>query len=186
MKVRELIHQCNEKIDDDIENEYWIDRFNECLADIAGVMCLEGTDVIDVLDEGGTPLPEQVWNDAIIMCRYKNSKLKRITLDDFSSAGYKIFGGKIILQGVPLPASLHLWYYRMPTTISYTDLDTEPEIPEPFQHILKYYACAKWWQTDEEPENESSYWRDYVDMKNQLTYFMNQKRRKYTDLVFRY
>ena len=43
---------------------------------------------------------------------------------------------------------------------------------------------AKWWQTEEDHENEASYWQDYVDMKQQLYYYTVKRKKRYHDLQF--
>lgn len=188
MKVKELITQCNNKVKDLVENDYWIDRFNEALADLAPVMQLEGVKEADLPRSMTVALPKDIWNDEVIICRLEENSvnLPRVALSDFDTAGYKIYGRNITLQGdYTFPDTVKIWYKRFPNILTYDNLDTSPEIPEPFQHILKYYAMAKWWQTEEDMENEVSYWQDYTDMKQQLYYYTNRRKRRYHDLQLR-
>jgi hypothetical protein len=187
MKVKDLINQCNNQVKDLVENEYWIDRFNEALADLAPVMMLEGVKETDLPKPMNVTLPKDIWNDEVIVCRLVNNRvtLPRIALDDFESEGYKVFGRSIEPQGdFEFPDTIKIWYKRFPTMLTYDDLDVSPEIPTPYQHILKYYAMAKWWQTEEDHENEASYWQDYVDMKQQLYYYTVKRKKRYHDLQF--
>ena len=185
MILKELIRQSNLKVNDAVTDDYWVDRFNEALADLAPVLLLEGVKSTQLEVITPVALPRDVLNDRIIMCRL-GANLPRVALDDFDTTGYKIFDNSIDLQGrFSLPDTLTIWYQRTPKSLSLDDMEAEPEIPEPYQHALKYYAVAKWWQTELEPDFESSYWRDYVDIKQQLAYYINKKSRRYTDLTLR-
>jgi hypothetical protein len=188
LKVKELIAQCNNKVKDLVENDYWIDRFNEALADLAPVMQLEGVKVAELPRNMTVALPKDIWNDTVILCRLleNSATLPRLALDDFESNGYKVFGSNITVQGsFTMPDTLKVWYKRFPGMLSYEDLEKVPEIPVPFQHILKYYAMSKWWQTEEDRENEASYWQDYVDMKQQLFQYTLRRKKRYHDLRLR-
>src|SRR5690606_20199515 len=96
--------------------------------------------------------------------------LERLPIDNFSNTGFKLFGKviELCLGNITVSdnASFTIWYYRLPETIS--TLSQVPEIPESYQPILLFYGAAKYNQTDEEPENESSFWKDYLMLRAQL------------------
>ena len=188
MTIRELIKQTQLKINDAVPEDYLIDRFNECLADLAPVLMLEGVKETELPTDIPISLPDDIYNDTIFLCRLENAgiTLPRLALEDFEHTGYKIYNGIIDLQGaVELPDILRIWYQRLPSAVSIDNLDVEPEIPGPYQHALKYYAAAKWWQTELENNYENSYWRDYLDIKQQIAYYTSTKNRRYYNLTFR-
>ena len=54
-------------------------------------------------------------------------------------------------------------------------IKSSTEIHESYQPILLFYGAAKYNQTDEEPENEASFWKDYLMLRAQLEKEMKRK-----------
>lgn len=182
MNVKELIEQGNRKIDYTLDNQLWYDYFNTCLLELAPILRIEATVTIPYEKNNNIyDAPDDLVDDNIIMIKFNNGNnsriLERLTIDDFTHMGFKLFAGKIELClgdiEVSAGASFTVWYYRLPKRI--TTLSQEPEIPEPYQPLLLFYGAAKYNQTDEEPENETSFWKDYLMLRAQLEKAMKRK-----------
>lgn len=182
MRVSELINKGNRKLDYTLDNQLWYDYFNDCLRELAPILRIEAK--VTVPYEIGVneyDVPEDLVDDNILMIVFNDEnnsfRLERLPLDDFSNTGFKLFGnvielclGNITISG---NASFTIWYYRLPETIS--TISQVPEIPESYQPILLFYGAAKYNQTDEEPENEASFWKDYLMLRTQLEKEMKRK-----------
>lgn len=180
MDVGTLIAKGNRKIDYTIDNQQWFDYFNDCLMELTPILRLETKKTVPL--EQGTltySTPSDLVEHDIIMIRLKKAgiTLRRLPLDNFTDTGYKIYDGTIELQlgGLSLNTgeSMDIFYYRKPAQIK--TANQIPDIPEQYRPILIFYGAAKYNQTDEEPENESSFWKDYLFLRAQLEEYTRKR-----------
>lgn len=160
----ELVADTKILIDDSQVPDTWVQGWiMQGLADLAPVLRLEARATASVLagrDEYAAPV--DLYDVKLLRLLAESEPRQAIPFNDFQSAGYKLWGGAIILQ--PAPASddtMELWYWRVPDAVS--------DVPATFQHLLVWYAGACYQAEQREVQVEqTSFWPKYLMGKQAL------------------
>lgn len=143
---------------------------NDALRDLTPALRLEGRAVSPMLagkDEYG--IPEDLFRIRALKISTEDAPRNPVRFTDFTTEGYKHWGKAIILQPPPaVDGEIELWYWRVPKMLT-EDGDT-PEVPQPFQHLLVWYASAMYQVYDKEAELEQTmYYPKYQSGKAVLS-----------------
>lgn len=163
MNLKELQNEINKDLDDTLDNSDltgWINRGLDDLTPSANYQ--KSTSVQVLIGQKEYPLP----GDYLEMVQMVDGStvLSPVSLRDFQSTGYKLWGNKLILQPVPSEdKTIDLYYHaRLPHLVN---PDDEPEIPSHFHDLLVLYAVAKAKYQDEEESMQMNAISDYQQRK---------------------
>ncbi|MDK2902077.1 MAG: hypothetical protein PWR14_981 [Thermosediminibacterales bacterium] len=176
-------------VDDiDIPDNWLLSWLNQGLSDLTPVLRIGERAVADIIsNKADYALPTDFYQINHVRLLSENFPLPSLTSEDFTSKGYKIFGRTLLLQPVPRKDdTIEIWYYRVPATLA-SDNDV-PEIPEPFQHLLVWYAGSLYevYRRDVDIE-QAVYYPRYLEGKAALNnYTLKNEGRKHISIIHRW
>lgn len=169
MNLEELLNEINKDLDDTLDNSDLTGWVNRGLDDLTPHANYEKVVVIQV--EEGTKsydLPEDFLDMVEVVDGTK--LLSPVSIRDFQSEGYKVWGNKLILQPVPAESKeIELYYHaKLPHLVKDEDV---PAIPSHFHDLLVLYAVGKAKYQDEEESMQMNAVSDYQQRKSDfITY----------------
>jgi hypothetical protein len=172
MNLEQLINEINKDLDDSLENEELLGWINRCMDDLSPIAQYQKSAAISlVVDQKEYDLP----SDYIRLVEFINGDvpLSRVTLKDFSSTGYKLWGNKLILQPTPDQEGTCDLYYeaKLPYLVN---LEDEPQIPSQFHDLFIHYTVARARYQDEEENLQLGAWSEYKKRKDEFVTFLTQ------------
>lgn len=160
--VAQLVEDVNNLVDENFHHTMIVGWFNEALGDLADVARLEAiTRTATQSDQSEYTLPPDHYKTVWVFVG--GERLEPIDIDSVA-AGYHEWGGVLTLEPAPSTTGdpIELYYYRIPTYLSDTELDYIPDIPTRYHHLLVLYAAARTQQRDEDLEEKNDFYRDYL------------------------
>ena len=184
MTVEELIEQAEIRSEEVYSDEVWIGFINAALDDLTPVAKLlrrvtltalvpvNDMIIIDVTDEGN----EDLLNSHEVLLIYYQSttpasrqkQLRRISLSDSYSTGWKRTEDTIILQGITgsTAGTVVIDTYRKLDHVAETS--DIPDLPEQYHQLVLMYICSLSQQKEEELEDKRDFFGEYLMGKNQM------------------
>lgn len=179
MKLSDLIKEVNKDIDDSLSNGEIIGWLNRALDDLTPYAKYQELQTISLIsDQKEYSLPANIFEIVHLLDENSGISFNQIPMQDFSSTGYKKWGGKLIFQPIPKKnQAISLYYHaRLPHLINPDDI---PSIPEEFHDLLVLYAVSKAKYQDEEESMQNNAMQEYLMRKEQFIAF-NQSGETYT------
>ncbi|WP_394137430.1 phage adaptor protein [Cytobacillus oceanisediminis] len=179
MKLSDLIKEVNKDIDDSLSNGEITGWLNRALDDLTPYAKYQAFKTISLISEQKEySLPADLFEIIHLVDENDGKSFNQIPMQDFSSNGYKRWGGKLIFQ--PLPKQnkdISLYYHaRLPHLVN---PDDAPVISEEFHDLLVLFAVAKAKYQDEEESMQNNAMQEYFMRKEQFISF-NQSGETYT------
>lgn len=178
--LRQLTEDLKPLVDDaDLLPIYVTSLFNEALGDLTPVLRLEARATAQVLaGRAEYAAPLDMYEPRYLKIQEEPASRERLVIEDTISKGYKLWAGAIILQPAPqTDGTLELWYYRIPAALA-NDGD-KPEVPEPYQHALLWYAGARYQVDSRDIEIErATFWPKYLMVKSAIDLFTAKRAAK--------
>lgn len=175
--LKQLIDEVKNIVDDDSIPDGWVKSWlNTALGDLTPVLRLEArATALITAGVSEYALPLDMYDVCQMRLFSESMPRRRLSRTDFVTTGYKVWGKTLILQPVPTSDdTVELWYYRVPKTLS--DNDDKPEIPEPFQHLLVWYAAATYQAYQHEASLEQQvFYRRYMEGRAALDNYTQSK-----------
>jgi len=188
MLISDIITLVDDQTDEIYDNGEWVTLINQCLDDLTPIAKMINTydsiaitvaskrASIAIASDTNLPNVHEIVNLYYTPNGGKETRLKRLVLNDSYSKGWKLDSGKIYLQGLGTEVTgtvrvdaykklTHIVYVASPE--SYTP--TSPDLPEQYHGLIVSYLCAKCQQREEEPSDKQDFWNDYMTEKQNFT-----------------
>lgn len=169
--------------DTSVPADWLLSWLNQGLADLTPVLRIAERATAGIIaGKSEYALPSNFYDIRQIRFLSENAPLSELSPDNFTSKGYKIWGKALLLQPTPnKDDTLEMWYYRTPSALV-NDSDV-PEVPEPFQHLLVWYAASLYQVNQQSIDIErATYYPRYLEGKAALNNYTlkNEGRRRIT------
>lgn len=183
--VGELVADVNNLVDENFVASMIVGWFNEALGDLAEVARMESVSrTFTTAGVDSYALPPDHYKTMWVFIA--GVKIPPVDIDS-EDVGYHEWGG--VLTIVPPPPldndELELYYYRLPATLSPSNLNASPDIPERYYHLLTLFAAARTQSRDEDLEEKNDFWRDYIIGKQSYNRDTASKVAKHRSLTMR-
>lgn len=160
-----LIAEAAALADETFDNARWVEWFNNGLDDLSTVLFLSKQSTISEDESGIFSLPTDFL--AVLRLDGAATNLRKLSLSDDLTAGYKVLGNKVYLQG-DAATDIVLTYYRTPLHLTTADTGAEVDLPELCNRALIYFACAQAMLREDETERYNLFMEDYLRAKQLL------------------
>ncbi|HHW41258.1 MAG TPA: hypothetical protein GXX19_08940 [Syntrophomonadaceae bacterium] len=178
MLVSEVINLAGLQAEEVYDDPTWIKYINMALDDLTPVAKVlkkkeninttltEGKGTIDLISD-----PDLSQSHEILYVYANGEQLARLPINDNISKGYKITAGQILLQGLTgVSATCRVDYYARLGHVSSLsdDLETTAGLPAEYHNLVVLYCCAKSQQKEEELNDKSDFYNEYMLGKRQM------------------
>lgn len=170
MNLKELRTEVNKDIDDQLNNADINGWINRALDDLSQFARYKKKVTINVVNGVSDYLLPTDLLDVLIV----GQNVPVLSLNDFTSNGYKLVGDTLTLQPVPTESYTMDVIYIAPLPHVSND-DDVPAIPTNFHNLLVLYAVAKAKYADEEESMQMNAMNEYQSRKQDFIRFMNRK-----------
>lgn len=187
MRVSEIIKLAETKSEETYDIDTWLGFINAALDDLTPVAKLLKTVTISDVNivSGGAEITIADTDldkaHEILTCYaavtlpepLPKKQLRRLTMNDQVSTGWKLTYEKLILQGMKdaAKADVTVDFYKKIPHVNYdedTGVDDVPELPEQYHSLIVLYACAKSQQKEEELSDKNDFFTEYLMGKNSM------------------
>ncbi|MGB9903474.1 MAG: hypothetical protein ACPLQO_02235 [Desulfotomaculales bacterium] len=173
-------------VDDiDIPDDWLLSWLNQGLADLTPALRIGERATANIIaGKSDYTLPADFYQIRQVRFLSESIPLSALLPEDFTSRGYKIWGKTLLLQPVPKKDdTVEMWYYRTPVALAGNN--DVPEVPEPFQHLLIWYAGSLYevYRRDIDIER-TTYYPRYLEGKAALnSYTLKNEGRKRITII---
>jgi hypothetical protein len=168
MKINDILRQVNRDIDDQYNLQDVIDWVNRCLDDLTPIAKRQATAVLNA------PYTLPINTHELLFVSHHNQFLKKLSIGDAYSDGYKQWGDSLTLQNLE-PSPLTIYYHRKLAKVA--NGDDIPDLEEEFHDLLVYFCLGSMQFYDEDYERPDSFGR-YQARKQEYIQYIDKRDRK--------
>jgi hypothetical protein len=141
VKLKDIISQVNGDVEEEYDAATIIGWVNRALDDLTPVAKVEAYVSYPIDGTNSYTIPTDYHKGAETLVN--DCPWQEKPLSDRKSTGYKIWAGKLSLQGmVPDSGTIDMYYYRRLNHMSTSDMDQEPELEPEYHDLLVHYAAG--------------------------------------------
>lgn len=191
-KIETLMKRANYLVDDTFEIALILDLFNECLEDLSSSSGFAKTITFPLGANTGTiAIPKDLISIVLLKVIVGNKETvgKEVPIRDHDFSyeypySYTMFGDTLEIYPKPTEEySVKIDYYGEITPIP--SITTDPSlsyiigIPERFHKALPLYAAYRYYENwEENPQMQSNFRQQYLEVKNQLDKELSLRKKK--------
>lgn len=169
MIVSEILRQVNRDIDDQYNLQDVVDWINRCLDDLTPIAKRQASSTLD----STLTLPSDLHE--LLFVSQNNQYLKKLSMSDQYSCGFKEWGSALTLQNVDA-TPVTIYYYRKPNKVA-TGADT-PDLETEFHDLLVYFCLGSAQFFDEDYELRPDSFGRYNARKQEYIRYIEKRDRK--------
>jgi len=176
MDLADIIRQVRRDIEEEPDAGDIVDWANRALDDLTSIAKKEAKVSFEITPDNAYMLPENYHDFAYVVVGQELYDC--LPQDNFTSRGFKVWGGTLSLQQGPSTGTIDLYYYRKLARLSTADTNAVPEIDEPFHDLLILYALGQIQFAEEDYDDRPDSMTRYQQRKAEYASYMMRKRRK--------
>lgn len=169
MKINDILRQVNRDIDDQYNLQDILDWVNRCLDDLTLIAKRQATTILD----GTFTLPTNLHE--LLFVSQNNQFLKKLSMTDENSCGYKQWGNSLTLQNTD-NSPLTIYYFRKLNRVA--NGEDVPDLEEEFHDLLVYFCLGSMQFYDEDYEDRPDSFIRYQNRKQEYIQFIEKRGRK--------